>query len=86
MTFLNTKRLFYFQFDEEELEEDEDHHRKKKKPAHRGFILDEAGQWMHDCAFVLTLLYCEIILFRGHNISWFDDDRHVHEHLNTWIF
>ena len=44
MTFLNTKRLFYFQFDEEELEEDEDHHRKKKKPAHRGFILDEAGQ------------------------------------------
>jgi len=25
--------------------------------------------------------YCEIFLFRGHEISWFDDDEHVRGHL-----
>jgi len=29
--------------------------------------------------------YCEIILFRGHEISWFDDIGHVRGHLHSWI-
>jgi len=28
------------------------------------------------------LKYCEITSFWGHNILWFDDDKH----LNSWIF
>jgi len=31
-------------------------------------------------------LYCEIILYRGHEISWFNYDGHVRGHLNSWIF
>ena len=30
-------------------------------------------------------MYCEIIQFRGHEITWFDDIGHVHGHLNLWI-
>jgi len=33
-----------------------------------------------------TMTYCEIILFRAHKISWFDDDGQVRGHLNSWIF
>ena len=29
--------------------------------------------------------YCEILLFHGHWILWFDDEEHVHGHLNSWI-
>ena len=29
--------------------------------------------------------YCEIILFHGHGILWFDDNGHVRGHLNLWI-
>ena len=30
--------------------------------------------------------YCGIFLMREHNLLWFDDDVHVHWHLNSWIF
>jgi len=30
--------------------------------------------------------FCEIILFHGHKILLFDDDRHVRGHLNLWTF
>jgi len=30
-------------------------------------------------------MYCEIILFRGHQISWIDNYGRVCGHLNLWI-
>jgi len=33
-----------------------------------------------------TIIHCEIILFDGHEIPWFDDDGHVRGHLNSCIF
>ena len=38
-------------------------------------------QWQFACVF---LVYCEIILFHGLNISWFDEDKHVCEHLPVY--
>jgi len=29
--------------------------------------------------------FCKIILFYGHEMSWFDDDEQVRGHMNTWI-
>jgi len=34
--------------------------------------------------FNASLLYCEIIECRGHELSWFDKIGHVRGHLNSW--
>ena len=37
--------------------------------------------------FGLPIMYYEVILFREHEISWFDDDDDDgHGHMNLWVF